>query len=151
MRLLWIISFCTLVATATTDVGYAQNIEQRSVGQRSIGAQEYLNSCASCHGPGGKGDGPVASTLKHPPADLTKLSNANNGVFPLERTFQVIDGRLEVAAHGKRDMPVWGEVYKPAWDFGVITSPQYAKDLAESIARIRILALVEFISTLQTK
>jgi hypothetical protein len=69
----------------------------------------------------------------------------------LERTFQIIDGRLEVAAHGKRDMPVWGEVYKPAWDFGVITSPQYAKDLAESIARIRILALVEFISTLQTK
>ena len=33
----------------------------------------------------------------------------------------------------------------------VITNPQYAKDLAESIARLRMLALVEFISTLQAK
>ncbi len=151
MKLPWMISFCTLMATAIADVGYAQTVDERSAGQRSIGAQEYLNACASCHGPGGKGDGPVASTLKRAPADLTKLSEANNGVFPLERTFQVIDGRLEVAAHGTRDMPLWGELFNPAWDFGVMMSPQYAKDLAESIAHFRILALVEFISTLQTK
>jgi mono/diheme cytochrome c family protein len=151
MKLPWLVSFCTLMATAIADVGYAQTIEQRSAGQQSIGAQEYLNSCASCHGPGGKGDGPVATTLKRAPADLTKLSETNNGVFPLELTFRVIDGRLEVAAHGTREMPVWGELFNPARDFGPIMSPPYAKGLAESIAHLRILALVEFISTLQTK
>ncbi len=151
MRFWWLISFCALVATRPADIGYAQNLEQQSGDQRSIGAQEYKNSCASCHGPAGKGDGPVAPMLKRSPADLTRLSETNQGIFPLKRTFEVIDGRLVVAAHGKRDMPVWGDIYNPVWDFGVITKPQYAKDLAESIARFRVMALVEFISTLQAK
>jgi mono/diheme cytochrome c family protein len=38
------------------------------------GAQEakqtYEKSCASCHGPGGKGDGPASKLLKPPAADF---------------------------------------------------------------------------------
>ena len=30
------------------------------------------------------------------PADLTKLSEANKGVFPFSRTYEIIDGRFEV-------------------------------------------------------
>ena len=35
----------------------------------------------------------------------------NGGVFPAERVRQVIEG-AGPAAHGDRDMPVWGEVFK---------------------------------------
>jgi hypothetical protein len=54
--------------------------------------------------------------------------------------------------HGKRDMPVWGEVYKPTWGSAQTGIPLYvSKELAESIVRARILALIEYISTLQGK
>ena len=39
----------------------------------TLGAFEYRNSCAQCHGLAGKGDGPVASSLTEAPADLTVL------------------------------------------------------------------------------
>jgi mono/diheme cytochrome c family protein len=35
------------------------------------GAQIYAGNCASCHGDGGRGDGPAAAQLQPPPADLT--------------------------------------------------------------------------------
>ena len=35
------------------------------------GKQTYLTSCAVCHGPQGKGNGPLAATLNPRPVDLT--------------------------------------------------------------------------------
>ena len=35
------------------------------------GRDSFEFYCASCHGTGGKGDGPIASALKVPPTDLT--------------------------------------------------------------------------------
>ncbi len=35
------------------------------------GKQLFTKSCASCHGPLGKGDGKAGAVLKEPPADLT--------------------------------------------------------------------------------
>jgi mono/diheme cytochrome c family protein len=32
----------------------------------------FLSNCAPCHGPAGKGDGPVGITLNPRPADLTQ-------------------------------------------------------------------------------
>jgi hypothetical protein len=116
--------------------------------QENLGQQEFLRSCASCHGVSGKGDGPVAKSLKTPPADLTKLSEGNNGLFPISRVYEVIDGRIETLVHGTRDMPVWGERYMEGMtsrDFQGFTS----RELAEAFVRRRILALVEYISTLQ--
>ena len=74
----------------------------------SYGEAEYLNSCAVCHGFEGKGDGPLGDELRTRPADLTTLSKRNGGQFPYYRVLAVIDGRAVVAAHGERDMPVWG-------------------------------------------
>ena len=45
------------------------------------------------------------------PANLTVLTKKNNGVFPFEAVYEVIDGRKEVTAHGTREMPVWGRRY----------------------------------------
>jgi mono/diheme cytochrome c family protein len=72
------------------------------------GGTLYKIHCASCHGKGGVGDGPVASALRKKPADLTKIAKRAGGKFPEERVRSTIDGRTELAAHGAREMPVWG-------------------------------------------
>jgi mono/diheme cytochrome c family protein len=66
----------------------------------------YRRYCASCHGVGGRGDGPVAGALQPPPSDLTRL---DSDVRDLMRQ---IDGRRAVRAHGTSEMPVWGEVFE---------------------------------------
>lgn len=71
----------------------------------------YLRHCASCHGPSGKGDGPLAASLTVPPADLTQIAARNGGRFDETAVMMVIDGRRLVAQHGPRDMPVWGVVF----------------------------------------
>ena len=75
------------------------------------GAALYRVYCVSCHGETGRGDGPVAASLVPPPADLTGLSERNGGAFPETNVLATIDGRYEVAAHGPREMPVWGAVF----------------------------------------
>ena len=71
----------------------------------------YLRYCASCHGADGKGDGPVTASLKQPPPDLTTLAQRAGGRVDERQLMAVIDGRRHVAAHGPRDMPVWGAVF----------------------------------------
>jgi mono/diheme cytochrome c family protein len=83
------------------------------------GAEMYRTWCASCHGAEGKGNGPAAAALKKPPADLTQLAKKNHGNFPMERVRDYIDGSKAVAAHGSRDMPVWGIVFRRLGEDGV--------------------------------
>ena len=40
------------------------------------GKQIYDRECASCHGAGGKGDGPSAKDLERPAGDLTDMTRA---------------------------------------------------------------------------
>lgn len=139
-----------LIAAATITFADTGNAQGTDVGKTDVGKYEYVNSCAACHGVSGKGDGPVARSLKLTPTDLTRLSEPNKGVFPFSRIYEVIDGRFEIETHGKRDMPIWGEIYKPTWSsIQSPVPPMYSKEVAESIVRSRILALIEYISTLQ--
>lgn len=75
------------------------------------GAQTFETHCASCHGPRGDGDGPVAATLRAPVPSLRTLAARNGGEFPAERAASYIDGRAMPAAHGGRAMPVWGGIF----------------------------------------
>lgn len=137
---------CVILFAASTMAGMIHVLHAQP--EENPGRQEFLRSCASCHGVSGKGDGPVAKSLNTPPADLTKLSEENNGIFPISRVYEVIDGRIERLVHGTRDMPVWGERYMQGMtsqDSRGFTS----KELAEAFVRRRILDLVEYISTLQ--
>lgn len=68
--------------------------------------------CAVCHGSTGRGNGPLADQLRRMPPDLTQYTARNGGVFPRERVYRIVDGR-DVASHGDREMPVWGDVFKP--------------------------------------
>jgi len=72
------------------------------------GEQNFIQYCAACHGEGGKGDGPVASSLEGGAPDLTQIAAQNNGEFPWKEVRSKIDGRWEVDAHGTQAMPVWG-------------------------------------------
>jgi mono/diheme cytochrome c family protein len=73
------------------------------------GQKYFVRYCASCHGTGGTGDGPVAKSLTKPPANLRMLSDKYGSPLPAARLAQLIDGRDAVRAHGTADMPVWGE------------------------------------------
>jgi len=42
------------------------------------GKESYALYCASCHGDGGKGDGPAGSALDPKPADLTTLTDVGD-------------------------------------------------------------------------
>ena len=79
------------------------------------GADYYAAYCATCHGRGGEGDGPTAELMTLTPTDLTRLSAANDGVFPLVRVVRRIDGRDPVLAHGS-PMPVFGAFFETAED-----------------------------------
>lgn len=125
------------------DVAYAQGQE--------AGRIQYLYSCGSCHGPAGKGDGVIAKLLKRPPVDLTRLSQVNKGVFPFSRVYDVIDGRVDVEAHGQREMPVWGQLYQPWSSPKAGPAPYVSNELGEAIVRDRILTLIAYIETLQGK
>jgi mono/diheme cytochrome c family protein len=78
------------------------------------GAQLFKRLCSSCHGPAGAGDGPVAASFKTRLPDLTGIAARRGGQFPEERVRQIIDGRAGVAAHGAREMPVWGNDLRTA-------------------------------------
>jgi len=102
-----------------------------------VGKTEYRSSCGSCHGIDGKGDGPVSAALKTPAADLTVLAKNNNGVFPYDMVYQMIDGRnTSIAAHGTREMPVWGYRFGPPQAFRL---------------KNRMLAVIDYLKTIQQK
>ncbi len=77
----------------------------------SSGKEMYMAYCASCHGADGKGNGPAAPALKTPATNLTQIAAKNGGTFPDAQIMQVIKGDSMTAAHGNKDMPVWGPVF----------------------------------------
>lgn len=77
---------CGLIVIGTPSVakGSAVNPIPANVESIEIGRALYQANCLPCHGPSGKGDGPVGVTLNPRPADLSQ--HAVPGVHP--------DGRL---------------------------------------------------------
>ncbi|WP_321476708.1 cytochrome c [uncultured Paludibaculum sp.] len=68
----------------------------------------FKSHCASCHGLSGKGDGPAAAAMRMRPTDLTQLTRRGNGAFPAARLERILGGSDALAAHGGKQMPVWG-------------------------------------------
>jgi len=93
------------------------------------GKMAYVTNCGSCHGATGKGDGPANEALRTRSPDLTLLARNNDGVFPTEVLYRIIDGRKTLRAHGNYEMPVWGR----------------------TLSREQILAIGTYLSSLQLK
>lgn len=96
----------------------------------------FQNYCAACHGKEAKGNGPAASALTKTPADLTRISARNGGKFPDVKVKRYIEGLDEVPAHGTRDMPMWGDLFRA---------------LNRDTAQIRVQALSDYLKALQVK
>ena len=114
----------------------------------TLGEFEYRNFCASCHGVTGNGDGPLATMLKVAPNNLTTISQGNGGVFPRERLRDFIDGRTEVASHGNRDMPVWGDWFRQETLHDALFLSENVRELS---VKARIAGLLVYIESLQFK
>ena len=78
------------------------------------GRKQYMDHCAACHGIKGDGHGPLEHELAKPPADLRLLFHRYGNPLPEDQIARFLDGRADIAAHGPRDMPVWGE---EMWQF----------------------------------
>src|SRR6187402_2148684 len=102
-------------------------IKPVAVGDAGAMFQSY---CSACHGKAGKGDGPAAAALKKAPADLTKITARHGGKYPEVQVKRYIEGLDEVAAHGTRDMPMWGSLFR---------------DLDRNTAQIRVQALSDYL------
>lgn len=106
------------------------------------GEVEYMQACAACHGETGVGDGPLAELMTVPMPNLTQLSAANEGEFPMLSVIQIIDGRTGVRGHGY-PMPVWGDRFKAE------AAPGAGEYGAELIVRGRVLSIAYYLESLQ--
>lgn len=109
----------------------------------SRGVEFYRTACAQCHGADGKGGGPVARLLAGQPSDLTTLARRNNGAFPFVRVGQIIDGREDIAAHGGREMPLWGAM------FGFEAGNRFGDRMRETYVQGRVYELVLYLNSIQ--
>ncbi|HXG94598.1 MAG TPA: cytochrome c [Blastocatellia bacterium] len=98
------------------------------------GRKLFLQYCASCHGPSGRGEGKVAALLKNGAPDLTLLQPPGEK-FPFYRVQTTIDGEKAIDAHGTSQMPVWGTVFR--------------KTSGELQRNADIYSLVKFVESIQ--
>ena len=142
----------TMVAVAALAMAtLAQNQPAKQEGGKEIkhvpvkqtspasGVEMYKSYCAVCHGVDGKGNGPAASALKVPPTDLTTLSTKNNGKYPSMRVASILRGEDTLAAHGTKDMPIWGNLF---WNLSSGHEPEVQQ---------RVSNLNKYLESLQKK
>jgi mono/diheme cytochrome c family protein len=101
------------------------------------GAATFKEYCTACHGVSGKGDGPAAKALTKPPADLSQIAKRNGGKFPALSVRMTITGEATIAAHGSRDMPTWG--------------PLFRSIDGDSVSALRAKNVVEYLEKMQEK
>jgi len=103
------------------------------------GKDSFESYCAVCHGKTGKGDGPAAPAMKTPVADLTMIAKKTGGKFNAVAVKEMIKGAdREMAAHGSKDMPIWGPVFR-----------SFQGD--PNIAELRVNNLASYIESIQAK
>lgn len=110
----------TLVAVmvAMAVMGWAQDQSKKEIKHVPIkqtsaasGQDMYKNYCAVCHGADGTGNGPAADALKVPPSSLATLAAKNGGKYPALKVSAIIRGEEVLAAHGSKEMPIWGGLF----------------------------------------
>ena len=130
----------TFVAFAGYGQSQTKEVKKEPIGMTSAasGSEMFNSYCAPCHGKDAKGNGPAATSLKNPPANLTQLAKKNNGKFPADHVASVLRSGV-AGAHGSSDMPVWGPLF----------SSVSGRD--DSIIQMRIANLIHYLESLQEK
>ena len=108
----------------------------------SSGEEMYKAYCAVCHGADGKGNGPAAPALKANVPALSTLAQRHGGKYPATYVESVLRfGTDTHAAHGSKDMPIWGPVFDAM-------NPNQSMS---NKTTMRIDNLASYIGTLQVK
>jgi mono/diheme cytochrome c family protein len=128
--LLFVLSAAVLAQTKQVKIEPIQSTTAHT------GADLFREFCAVCHGADAKGNGPAAEALKAKPTDLTVISRQNGSKFPTLHVERIISGEDVVAAHGNRDMPTWGDMFKSI-------SPD------STFGEMRVKALVDYLQKIQ--
>jgi hypothetical protein len=134
----------TAIGVLSIGLGNAQKSSIKAVNPVSNvsptdGKQMFTSYCSPCHGSDGRGGGPVASSLKKPPADLTAIARNNSGRFSEPRVISVLEfGGTSVGNHPS-EMPAWGG--------------QFARvsHLSPNDKDLRILNLIRYLESIQAK
>jgi mono/diheme cytochrome c family protein len=131
--------FCFGVVISSA-CGQTKEVKKEAIQTTSAasGSEMFVSYCAPCHGKDGKGNGPAATALKNPPANLTELTKKNNGKFPADHVANTLRSGV-TGAHGSTDMPVWGPLF----------SQISGRD--DAIVQMRISNLVHYVESLQAK
>lgn len=130
-----------LVLAMTAGAAMAQNSDTE------LGRQEFMVACAGCHGESGKGTGPLAALLSIETPSLTTITErTGGGDFPYRNTTLIIDGRNDIRAHGG-EMPIWGDRFMAT--IRKEDSPYMTGDFADLLVKGRILALVQYLESIQ--
>ena len=129
----------SLVTVVLAPAAGAQELKREPIKPMAgvTGSESFREYCTVCHGIGGRGDGPAAKALKTPPADLTQLTARHDGKYPEALVRTTIMGEQALAAHGTREMPMWGPVFRS------VDSPQ--------VTELRVHNLVEYLRSIQQK
>jgi len=108
----------------------------------SEGRRIYEDTCASCHGPSGRGNGPAARDQARPPADLTKIAARRDGLWPMLEVMSIIDG-YNRRALPREGMPVFGDFLEGELvDFD-------SGNGRPAPTPVKLIALVTYLETLQ--
>ncbi len=128
-------------AAALTSPAHAQDETYKSA------QRDFQSFCATCHGWGGAGGGPVAEVLSVEPPNLTLIAHRNGGTFPDEKVYKTIDGLGMPRAHGTKQMPVWGVWFA----YEAIADSLHTGDKTPPPEKIdkRIRGLVAFLESIQ--
>ena len=128
------------VCAATVSVAAAGRRQETIIQPQATanGSDLFRMYCASCHGATARGDGPLASSMRHRPPNLTELRKRNHDTYSRDLVFRIIDGREKVAGHGGPDMPVWGDAFRRSLEGG-----------DNDAVRARIDALVDYLELIQ--
>ena len=140
LQLVLVLAFVVVVLSGVgKQIQTAPNVEQQSPPLiRSVEGPDLFRAyCTSCHGLDAKGAGPAAPALKAKVPDLTVLARNNRGKFPEAHVRQMIMGDTVAAAHGSREMPIWGPIFH-----------QVEADM--DWGNVRLSSLVKYLQSIQT-
>jgi len=136
------ISLCALFLAASLTIAQDKSgVKKTAIEPTSpaSGKDMFVQYCAACHGADAKGNGPAASALKTPAADLTTLAKRHDGKYPRDYVANILRSGSGPAAHGSSDMPTWGPLFR-------VLDQGHDADV-----QLRIKNLNDYLASLQAK
>ena len=134
-----VVAALSAASTASAQAGGQTKIEKAPIARTSVtdAPGMFQTYCAVCHGKDARGGGPAASALTKAPADLTRIATRNGGTYPEVKVKRYIEGADQISAHGTRDMPIWGDLFKAIG--------------SSDTAALRVQGLSDYLKSLQVK